>query len=263
MNIFRINNKYVAVAIFLMFAVTLQAQDYGALQYMLQKLLLQMKSSRAINSMNISFLCRNRPYSLLTSGDSQDGMGMTAHLFMGKWITPVHGLRMGVNLGYLPSGIYDSKIKMGAGSLDYCWICPPWHTDTMQIVVWVSRDCGYRSRLFWVGDNTIVPKRYPDLSWRQLLLWCSSRFGNVRLSSTLDLFVEPRSDGIMTVLRIRKIGETIKWLVQVLQVWTYMPGDGELRYISMISIKFLPESYVYLFIRWYQYTESSGNQEYD
>ena len=35
------------------------------------------------------------PYSLLTSGDSQDGMGMTAHLFMGKWITPVHGLRIG------------------------------------------------------------------------------------------------------------------------------------------------------------------------
>ena len=37
MNIFRINNKYVAVAIFLMLAVTLQAQDYGALQYMLLK----------------------------------------------------------------------------------------------------------------------------------------------------------------------------------------------------------------------------------
>ena len=33
MNIFRINNKYVAVAIFLMLAVTLQAQDYGALKY--------------------------------------------------------------------------------------------------------------------------------------------------------------------------------------------------------------------------------------
>ena len=29
MNIFRINNKYVAVAIFLMLAVTLRAQDYG------------------------------------------------------------------------------------------------------------------------------------------------------------------------------------------------------------------------------------------
>ena len=54
MNIFRINNKYVAVAIFLMLAVTLRAQDYGALQYMLQKRL-QMKSSRVIDSMNISF----------------------------------------------------------------------------------------------------------------------------------------------------------------------------------------------------------------
>lgn len=54
MNIFRINNKYVAVAIFLMLAVTLRAQDYGALQYMLQKRP-AMKSSRVIDSMNISF----------------------------------------------------------------------------------------------------------------------------------------------------------------------------------------------------------------
>ena len=65
MNIFRINNKYVAVAIFPMLAVTLQAQDYGALQYMLAETTCKMKSSRAINSMNISFLCRNSTIQLV------------------------------------------------------------------------------------------------------------------------------------------------------------------------------------------------------
>lgn len=37
MNILKIKNKYVAVVSFIMLAVTLQAQDYGALKYMLQK----------------------------------------------------------------------------------------------------------------------------------------------------------------------------------------------------------------------------------
>ena len=37
MNILKIKNKYVAVVSFMMLAVTLQAQDYGALKYMLQK----------------------------------------------------------------------------------------------------------------------------------------------------------------------------------------------------------------------------------
>ena len=37
MDILRIKNKYAAVALFLMLSVALQAQDYGALKYMLQK----------------------------------------------------------------------------------------------------------------------------------------------------------------------------------------------------------------------------------
>ena len=49
MDILRIKNKYAAVALFLMLSVALQAQDYGALKYMLQK------SLKVINSMNTSF----------------------------------------------------------------------------------------------------------------------------------------------------------------------------------------------------------------
>ena len=50
MNILKIKNKYVAVVSFMMLAVTLQAQDYGALKYMLQ-----MRNLKATNSMNIFF----------------------------------------------------------------------------------------------------------------------------------------------------------------------------------------------------------------
>ena len=44
MNILKIKNKYVAVVSFMMLAVTLQAQDYGAL-----------RNLKATNSMNIFF----------------------------------------------------------------------------------------------------------------------------------------------------------------------------------------------------------------
>lgn len=82
MNIFRINNKYVAAAIFLILAVTLQAQDYGALQYMLQKRPANEKFESNKFNEHLFFSAGIGPYSLFTSGDSQDGMGMTAHLFM-------------------------------------------------------------------------------------------------------------------------------------------------------------------------------------
>lgn len=84
MNIFRINNKYVAVAIFLMLAVTLRAQDYGALQYMLQKRPANEKFESNRFNEHLFFSAGIGPYSLLTSGDSQDGMGMTRPSLYGK-----------------------------------------------------------------------------------------------------------------------------------------------------------------------------------
>ncbi len=65
MNIFRINNKYVAVAIFLMLAVTLQAQDYGALQYMLQKRPANEKFESNKFNEHLFFLRRNRAIQLV------------------------------------------------------------------------------------------------------------------------------------------------------------------------------------------------------
>ena len=119
MNILRIKDRYVAVTIFLMLAVTSQAQNYGALQYMLQKRPANEKFES--NKFNEHFFLSvgMEPYSLLSGNNVRDNLGMNAHLFVGRWITPVHGLRLGVNVGYLPSDVYDSKIKMGGGSLDY------------------------------------------------------------------------------------------------------------------------------------------------
>ena len=59
MDILRIKNKYAAVALFLMLSVALQAQDYGALKYMLAEKDLPMRGLKVINSMNtFFFLCR-------------------------------------------------------------------------------------------------------------------------------------------------------------------------------------------------------------
>ena len=118
MDILRIKNKYAAVALFLMLSVALQAQDYGALKYMLQKRPANERFESNKFNEHLFFSAGLGPYGLLTSG-GQDGMGMTANAFIGKWFTPVHGARLGATLGYLPSEVYNSKIKMVGGSFDY------------------------------------------------------------------------------------------------------------------------------------------------
>ena len=227
MNIFRINNKYVAVAIFLMLAVTLRAQDYGALQYMLQKRPANEKFESNRFNEHLFFSAGIGPYSLLTSGDSQDGMGMTAHLFMGKWITPVHGLRIGVNLGYLPSSIYDSKIKMGGGSLDYLLnmssLAYGYNANRcFELVGIAGIEAGYSK----VGDNSDRSEKYPDLKGGGQLYYGAhlGLQGNVRLSSTLDLFVEPRIGWYNDSFAYTKNWRNYKMAGSVLVGLTYMPG---------------------------------------
>lgn len=227
MNIFRINNKYVAVAIFLMLAVTLRAQDYGALQYMLQKRPANEKFESNRFNEHLFFSAGIGPYSLLTSGDSQDGMGMTAHLFMGKWITPVHGLRIGVNLGYLSSGIYDSKIKMGGGSLDYLLnmssLAYGYNANRcFELVGIAGIEAGYSK----VGDNSDRSEKYPDLKGGGQLYYGAhlGLQGNVRLSSTLDLFVEPRIGWYNDSFAYTENWRNYKMAGSVLVGLTYMPG---------------------------------------
>ena len=73
MNILKIKNKYVAVVSFMMLAVTLQAQDYGALKYMLQKRPANEKFESNKFNEHLFFSPAIWQYNLLTSGISQDG----------------------------------------------------------------------------------------------------------------------------------------------------------------------------------------------
>ena len=154
-------------------------------------------------------------------------MGMTAHLFMGKWITPVHGLRIGVNLGYLPSSIYDSKIKMGGGSLDYLLnmssLAYGYNANRcFELVGIAGIEAGYSK----VGDNSDRSEKYPDLKGGGQLYYGAhlGLQGNVRLSSTLDLFVEPRIGWYNDSFAYTENWRNYKMAGSVLVGLTYMPG---------------------------------------
>ena len=192
MNIFRIKNIYVSVTLFLMFSVTLQAQDYGALKYMLQKRPANEKFTSNKFNEHIFFSAGIGPYSLLTSETEKDGLGMNAQLFIGKWITPVHGIRLGVNLGYLPSNVYKSKLIIGGGSVDY-------------LLNMSSLAFGYsenrRFELFGIAGVEAGVSKSNDHSSDHLVAISNIENyygihmglqGNIRLSQTLDLFIEPK-----------------------------------------------------------------------
>ncbi|WP_044654377.1 MULTISPECIES: membrane protein [Bacteroides] len=227
MNILRIKNKYVAVALFLMLAVTLQAQDYGALQYMLQKRPANEKFESNKFNEHLFFSAGIGPYSLLSGKEAQDGLGMTARLFMGKWITPVHGLRIGVNMGYLPSKIYDSKIKMGGGSLDYLLnmssLAYGYNPNRrFELFGIAGVEAGYSK----VGDNSERSEKYPNLKGGGEFYYGAhiGLQGNIRLSRTLDLFVEPQIGWYNDVLAHRGSWRNYQVGGSVLVGLTYMPA---------------------------------------
>lgn len=227
MNILRIKNKYMAATLFMLFAVTLQAQDYGALKYMLQKRPANEKFTGNKFNEHLFFSAGVGPYGLLSGKEAQDGTGMNAHLFMGKWLTPVHGLRLGVNAGYLPSSVYDARIKMGGGSLDYLLNMSSLafgynERRRFELFGVMGVEAGYSK----VSDNNERSEKHPGLKGGGEFYY-GAHFGlqgNIRLSPTLDLFIEPRvgwyNDELayMESWRGYKIGGT------VVVGLTYMPA---------------------------------------
>ena len=224
MDILRIKNKYAAVALFLMLSVALQAQDYGALKYMLQKRPANERFESNKFNEHLFFSAGLGPYGLLTSG-GQDGMGMTANAFIGKWFTPVHGARLGATLGYLPSEVYNSKIKMVGGSFDYLLNIASLtfgynEQRRFELLGIAGVEAGYsRANDNSAGDNPAVKNGHEFYYGVRMGLQ-----GNIRLSRTLDLFVEPRigwyNDGL---------GHTESWRKykmggSVLVGLTYMPA---------------------------------------
>lgn len=193
MNILRIKNKYVAVAIFLMLAVTLQAQDYGALQYMLQKRPANEKFESNKFNEHLFFSAGIGAHSLLTNKENQDGLGMSANLFLGKWITPVHGLRLGASLGYLPSKVYESKMKMIGGSFDYLLNMSSLafgynENRRFELFGIAGIEAGYSQ----ANDNSAATVSYLKNGHEFYYGAHLGVQGNIRLSRTLDLFIEPK-----------------------------------------------------------------------
>lgn len=117
MNILRIKKRYIAGALSLMLSVALQAQDYGALKYMLQKRPANEKFEKGTFSDHLFLSAGVGPWGLMNDGGN--GVGANASLFLGKWLTPIHGIRLGGNVGFLPSGEEGRKIKMIGASFDY------------------------------------------------------------------------------------------------------------------------------------------------
>lgn len=226
MNILKIKKIYIAVALFMMFAVALQAQEYGALKHMLQKRTANEKFESNKFNEHLFFSAGIGPYSLLTNGSSQDGPGLTARFFMGKWITPVHGLRLGVNMGYLPSSIYTSKIKMGGGSLDYLLNMSSLafgynEHRRFELLGIAGIEVGYSK----VNRNNERAENYPGLKGGRDLYY-NAHFGlqgNLRLSPSLDLFVEPQIGWYNDSFVHTKSWRNYKMGGSVLVGLTYMP----------------------------------------
>ncbi len=206
---------YVALTLLGVGEATLQAQNYGALQYMLQKRPASEKFERNKSNEHLFFTAGVGVQSLLTQKESQDAVGMLSNLFVGKWFTPVHALRAGLGLGYLPSQDYGSKVKTAQLSLDYLLNMSSLafgYNDNRRFEMFgvFGIDAGY-SKVNYRVDGAETP-----LSLKKKGLFYGAHMGlqaNFRLSRTLDFFIEPkigwyneRFAGAETPLSLKKKG---------------------------------------------------------
>lgn len=188
MKTFRLPKKYYIAATFAcLCAATAQGQNYGALQHMLQKRPANehFQSNRPNEHLFLSAgIGVNQ---LLTGGNTQDGPSVSVYLQGGKWFTPIHALRVGINGSTLSSGIYSNKIKMIGGNLDYLLNISSLALGydakrRFELLAVTGAEVGY-SKVSSVNANTHSGCYYGLYMGLQ---------GNIRLSHTLDFFIEPR-----------------------------------------------------------------------
>jgi len=185
---FRLPKKYYIAATFAcLCAATVQSQNYGALQHMLQKRPAneRFQSNRPNEHLFLSTgISVNQ---LLTGGDAQDGSSISVYFQGGKWFTPIHALRIGINGSILNSGIYSEKVKMIGGNLDYLLnissLALGYNDKRLfELLAVTGAELGY-SKVNNVNANSHSGCYYGLYLGLQ---------GNIRLSQTLDFFVEPR-----------------------------------------------------------------------
>lgn len=179
MSSFRMKNKYFAGILLLMCATILRAQDYGALQHTLQRRTANEKFEKGSFTDHLFLSAGIGPWGLFSSDGN--GTGAKAGLFLGKWMTPVHGLRIGANIGYLPSGEARPKAKIFGGSLDY-----------MLNISSLAYRYDYNRRFELLGITGLEGGGSNVDSWKLYGGVYLGMQGKWHVSPLLDLFIEPR-----------------------------------------------------------------------
>ena len=173
--------KQAAVLSVLGLSLSVSAQEYGALQYTLQKRPSNEKFDQPKFGDHLFLSGGIGMHSLFTN--EKDGMGLSGNVFIGKWFSPTHGLRIGGQLAFLPTTtIKDYQVRMLGGSVDYL-------LDLSAL--------GYKynfNRKFRLIGVMGLDAGYSRMSGMEGMYWGghTGLQGNIRLSPTMSFFVEPR-----------------------------------------------------------------------
>lgn len=220
MNLFRFKKTpYAVTVLFLLCTATAQGQSFGALQHLLQK----RPANERFQSNNPNehlFISGSAGMNhLLTGSDAQEGISWSGNFFVGKWLTPIHGLRLGFNESLIKAGTNNAKIRTMGGSLDYLL--------NISALGWGYNEQRPFEMLFVTGGEIGYSKvnqdtpHSPSACYYGLYLGLQ---GNVRLTSTLDFFIEPRIGIYSDTYTHTEHWRNYKQRLSVLAGLTYTPA---------------------------------------
>lgn len=177
----------------LCYTLCTNAQDYGALKYAIQKVPGNERFPKGERfSEHMFFSTGISPFMILTNGNmGNKSISLSGNMMVGKWLTPVHGLRIGLQAGYIPTKKnFDTKTKLFGGTIDYLMnisaLAYKYDYNRFFEVVGVA---GIDLGTSWVDNNHAF--------YGGGHLGLQTKF---HVSPTVDFFVEPRlllyTDGV-------------------------------------------------------------------
>lgn len=183
--------RYGALALGWCLALNLQAQNYGALQHLLQPT--PKAESFPQNRFNdhLFFSVGAGMHTLLWERDAQSHPGARFDAYLGKWITPAQGVRIGAGLGFQQVAPFDATLKMGSLQADYLLNISSLASGydpsrRFEVVGLAGVEVGYSRVNQHAADGTLA--RHDGLYYGIR----GGVQGVFRLTNTLDLYVEPR-----------------------------------------------------------------------
>lgn len=193
MTIIKHTIKYLTVMALGLCATTATAQNYGALQHLLQKRPANEQFESKRWNDHFFFSAGVGIQHLMIGRSVQDEIGVSTHLNIGKWFTPIHGLRVGGNVGYFPTTYNNAKMKYGGLNADYLLnisaLAYGYNPDRKFELIGVAGiDGGYN----YVNKEAIRAK-IPGSDYKGF--YAGYHFGmqaNFRINPVLDFYVEPQ-----------------------------------------------------------------------